>query len=345
MQFKQKLGHITLGGVFVMVVLLGIASIALAQVVVKADMPTARYALSTSVVDGKIYAIGGGTMEGVFSIVEEYDPVADTWAKKADMPTARFTLSTSVVDGKIYAIGGLSKEWNQRPMVEMYDPVADTWTKKADMLTAGEFVSTSVVNGKLYAIGGCFGIVTLARLEEYDPATDTWSTKADMPTARGHGLSTSVVNGKIYAIGGSSRTGSFWTGVSTVEEYDPATDTWSTKADMPTTRTYHSTSVVDGKIYVVGGQVYHDRFVMSPTVEEYDPATDTWTTRADMIPTPRSSLSTSVVDGKIYVIGGSLTSRNPYEACPTVEIYNPGVAASATSVEMATWGQIKSLLK
>ena len=69
----------------------------------KADMPTARWHLSTSVVDGKIYAIGG---VGSFKKVEEYDPATDTWTEKADMPTRRIFIATSVVDGKIYAIGG-----------------------------------------------------------------------------------------------------------------------------------------------------------------------------------------------------------------------------------------------
>ena len=66
--------------------------------------------LSTSVVDGKIYAIGGWRDEPQavgLSTVEEYNPAMDTWTKKADMPTAREFLSTSAVKGKIYTIGGL----------------------------------------------------------------------------------------------------------------------------------------------------------------------------------------------------------------------------------------------
>jgi hypothetical protein len=115
--------------------------------------------LSTSVVNGKIYAIGGWCDGAFHSTVEEYDPATDTWTKKADMPTARQWLSTSVVDGKIYAIGGKTLS-----TVEEYDPATDTWMKKADMPTARLGLSTSVVNGRIYAIGASGGSV----VEEYD---------------------------------------------------------------------------------------------------------------------------------------------------------------------------------
>ena len=71
--------------------------------------PRGPISLATSVVDGRIYAIGDGGVEGqvVFSVVEEYDPTADTWRTVADMPTARGDLAASAVNGKIYAIGGI----------------------------------------------------------------------------------------------------------------------------------------------------------------------------------------------------------------------------------------------
>ena len=72
-----------------------------------------------------------------------------------------------------------------------------------------------------------------------------------MPTERG-GFSADAVGGKIYVIGGT--TGLMGESLSTVAEYDPATDTWdTTKADMPTARMFVSSGVVDGKIYVFGG--------------------------------------------------------------------------------------------
>jgi hypothetical protein len=226
----------------------------------KAGMPTARMALATSVVNEKVYAIGGaGPFDGgELSTVEEYDPATDKWTKKADMPTTRGWLSASVVNGKIYAIGG----WMNRPLstVEEYNPVTDKWTKKADMSTARGSLSTSVVNGKIYAIGGSHdGQVAFSTVEEYDPATDKWATRAGMPTARLL-LSTSVVNEKVYAIGGW-RPGSTF---STVEEYDPVTDKWTKKAHMPTVRYGLSTSAVNGKIYAIGGQQLRGDLLFRP---------------------------------------------------------------------------------
>jgi RNA polymerase sigma factor (sigma-70 family) len=237
----------------------------------KEGMPTARACLSTSVVNGIIYAIGESTKWASMDhrTVEAYDPATDTWTKKADMPTARAYLSTSVVDGIIYAIGG----WNDNELevapVEAYDPVTDAWTKKADMPTARGGFSTSVVDGLIYAIGGIFVIGSIGggmKVEVYDPAMDTWTAKADMTKAR-WGLSTSVVNRMIYAIGG--RIGGGINGVSArnVEVYDPVTDTWTEKADMPTMRGVHSASAVNGHIYVIGGWID----AATALVEECDP--------------------------------------------------------------------------
>jgi len=241
----------------------------------KADMPTARSILSTSAMNGKIYAIGGSLPGDVaINTVEEYDPTKDTWIKKADMPTERFWLSTSVVDGKIYAIGGCQLV-PTFSTVEVYDPATDKWAKCSDMPTARWGLSTNVVNGRIYAIGGGdqFG-PSFSTAEEYDPVKDKWTKKADMPTAR-DGLSIGAVNGKIYAIGGKSAVAFQWNSLSAVEEYDPVKDTWTKKSDMPTARCYLSVSVVNGKIYAIGGaSTAGTAFSM---VEVYDPATDKWT--------------------------------------------------------------------
>jgi N-acetylneuraminic acid mutarotase len=137
-----------------------------------------------------------------------------------------------------------------------------------------------------------------------------------MPTAR-LGLCTAVVEGRIYAIGGYAAAGE--PGLQTVEAYDPATDTWTSKAPMPTQRRWLACSVADGTIYAVGGH-RNERATSLSTVEAYDVASDTWTTRTPM-PTARRGGCTAVVDGRIYAIGGADVN---VERVATVEVYDPG---------------------
>jgi hypothetical protein len=219
-------------------------------------------------------------------------------------------------------MGGSEGSIGPTKLVEEYDPATDTWRRRADLPTKRTSFSASVVNGKIYAISGHQSGSLVPSVDEYDPATDKWRRRADIPTARGT-LSTSVVDGKIYAIGGAkwnnvTTEGTFYT---TVEEYDPITDTWTTKSDMSTARYALSTSTVNGKIYAIGGTTWDyitETLTFFPVVEEYDPAKDTWTTMMDM-PTARFDFGTSVVDGRIYAIGGQ-PGTYP-EVTSTVEVY------------------------
>jgi N-acetylneuraminic acid mutarotase len=278
----------------------------------KADMPTPRWLVSASAVNGKIYAIGGrtGQPDNVkFSTVEEYDPSNDTWTQKADMPTARSQLSTCAVDGKIYAIGGSS---GGASAVEEYDPATDTWTKKADMPTPRRALATCVVNGKIYAIGGnAPGVLRgLTNVEEYDPVRNTWAIKAGIPTGV-WGLRARAVRGKIYAFGGRP----IGVAIRYVQEYDPATDTWTRRANMPVGTSSMGSVVLDDKIIVIGGWIHSNAFPYK-AVQIYDPETDTWTMEADA-PFLRSCCAASVANCRIYVIGG--TDRpHPCPATSTV---------------------------
>ncbi|MGB9853463.1 MAG: Kelch repeat-containing protein [Candidatus Bathyarchaeales archaeon] len=125
-----------------------------------------------------------------------------------------------------------------------------------------------------------------------------------MPTPRIY-FGIAALGNKIYTIGGDS--GNWEVGeriTNVVEVYDPLTDTWETKSSMPTKRKGLSASVVNGKIYVIGGRVGEPTYNPLPLTEVYDPETDTWTTAAP-IPVPVSYHASVVLDGKIYILGGS----------------------------------------
>jgi len=184
----------------------------------------------------------------------------------------------------------------------------NSWTTKKSMLTARGGFGVAVVNGKIYAIGGSNNDTQLAVNEEYNPVTDTWTTKAPMPTARS-GFAIAVYENRIYCIGGTTGDSvnvvSGFTGVT--EVYDPETDTWQTKLSMPTPRADLCASIVNGKIYCIGGKKYwgFDPFYQELNVTEvYDPARNSWTSKS-AIPVPVLGAASAVLDGKIYVIGGS----------------------------------------
>ena len=180
-----------------------------------------------------------------------------------------------------------------------------TWTERSDMPTPRWGHTSAVVNGKIYIIGGVTSqpnAVALATVEEYDPVTNTWTRKADMPIAMADfDAPSSVVDGKIYVIGVGGEYELDWS-LLTVQEYDPSTDTWTRKADMPTPRWMFATVDFEGKVYAIGGYPPNS-WVGLKTVEVYDPATDTWARKADM-PLGVALLNARVVKGKIYAIGG-----------------------------------------
>jgi N-acetylneuraminic acid mutarotase len=248
----------------------------------RALMPTSRQGARAATVDGIVYVIGGNTGWTETSVVEAYDPTTDTWTRKTDIPTGRSIAATVAVDGKIYVIGGNGNggvNFTFRT-VEVYDPATDTWTRKADMPTARWSPAADVVDGKIYVFGGGRRYSANAFppfdetpiVEVYDPATDTWSRASDMPTAR-FAHSASAVDGKIYIIGGADADVHPVPseGFLMVDVYDPATDTWTTAADIPAGAPHHTAGVVDGKIYTIGRWMGPGEAVF-PTVQEFTPA-------------------------------------------------------------------------
>lgn len=154
--------------------------------------------------------------------------------------------------------------------------------------------------------------------------SDTWVSLSPMPTARAQ-LGIAAANGKIYAIGGSANDPESGPALLNItEEYDPATDSWATKASMPTARHSFGVAVFQNKIYCMGGSTNDQVLAVN---EAYDPATDTWETKVPM-PTARSASSANTVNGKIYLMGG-----NPENT--TNEAYDPTTDSWTTEAKLS----------
>jgi N-acetylneuraminic acid mutarotase len=280
-------------------------------------MPTPRSEVAGVILDGKVYVIGGFVMPNNViiprksDIVEVYDIKNKTWSSAASLPRKMDHVGAAVYNGKLYVVGGTS-DYIRSNKLFIYDPVSDKWTQGKPMPTARSALTTQVIDGILYAIGGQdFNGLQVNTSEAYDPKTDTWTSKAPMPTARHH-LTSGVVDGKLYVFGGRtgySNSSSTYVNLNSNEMYDPISDTWTSKAPMPSNRSgLAAATSEDGKIYVFGGE---DALTASAMIfdnnEKYDPKTDKWTSEAPM-PTARHGLA-AVFDNitkKIYVIGGGI---------------------------------------
>ena len=211
----------------------------------------------------------------------------------------------------------------------------DSWTPKTQMPTARSGLGLAVVDDRIYAIGGYYS----DNNEVYDPIAETWSTKKPMPTPRG-GFAIAVFENKIYTFGGRIKYGGSSPPELTAvnEVYDPATDTWTTKASMPTPKAGLSANVVNGKIYLIGGFTYSN-FTSHLSNENlvYDPLADSWAT-ATPIPTSVYDYASAVVDNKIYVISGHETeviSDNGTAHIPAPnQIYDPRTDTWASGAPM-----------
>ena len=160
--------------------------------------------------------------------------------------------------------------------VEVYDPATDTWAKARDINQARSCAAISVVNGEMYAMGGrgWSGTQTqpdpyLASVEVFNLKTNQWQEITEMPTPR-TSHTASIVDGKVYVIGGYVQEDKKYKNLGTIEIYDPATDCWTQAPDMLIGRSGHTTEVIDGKIYIFGGDSDGAGGPLT-SVEVYDP--------------------------------------------------------------------------
>jgi N-acetylneuraminic acid mutarotase len=255
-------------------------------------------------VDGQIYVIGGYLPSlAITDLVEVFNPATNSWSEATPYPLAVHHYSIATHNGLLYVISGYTTAtlpWAVTPLVHIYDPATDTWAAKASVpIPRGEAVAAEF-GDKIYLFGGNDANgYDLMTVEVYDPVLDTWSNVEPMPTARHH-PGVAIIDSLIYLVGG--RTG-YWgqgltvTGV--VEAYSPASDTWYSRATLPTPRSALSVAAYGGRLYAFGGEwptIYSE-------AEEYDPATDTWRSLTPML-TPRHGTGAVVIADTIFVIGG-----------------------------------------
>src|ERR1700676_701899 len=148
------------------------------------------------------------------------------------------------------------------------------------------------------------------------PANAAWKTMATPPVPTGSAAAESI-NGIIYVAGGASASAKN----STLQAFNPTTNTWTTLASMPLTLYQgDGAGVINSQLYVAGGW---NGSLPTSVLLKYDPPSDTWTSLAGM-PHLSACCATGVIDSKLYVT----TACNGYNGYANyLDVYDPATNA------------------
>lgn len=191
-----------------------------------------------------------------------YHPPTDMWIKGPEIPENRRRGGAGLVvyNNKFYLVGGntIGHAGGYVNWFDEYDPVNNTWTVLKDASQARDHFSAAIMGTRLYAVagrhsggeGGVFAPL-ISVVDVFDFDKKKWSTlKKDLPTPRA-APGVAVFNNELLVMGGEGE--KHGPAYKIVEAYNPATDTWSNKADMHYPR--HGTQAIlsgDG-VYIAAG--------------------------------------------------------------------------------------------
>ena len=172
-----------------------------------------------------------------YYLTMEYDPVLNSWIQKAPFSGAAYGSVGFSIGNMGYAGTGFNytSGSNNRSVLDdffEYDPVSDVWTRKSNFAGGSRYgaVGFSIDNKGYVGIG----IGNGNDFWEYDPISDSWSQKANVPGgSRDSAVGFSIGNKGYVGTGGGgewvwetgTRRQDFW-------EYDPASNTWTQKANF-----------------------------------------------------------------------------------------------------------------
>jgi N-acetylneuraminic acid mutarotase len=220
-------------------------------------LATARYAYTATLLQsGQVLAVGG-TLNATtqLSSAELYNPTTNSWSSGGSLANARTShTATLLQNGQVLVAGGFGLT-GELSSVEVYNPTTNTWSAAGSLADARQVhTATLLQSGQVLVVGG-FGLSSiLSSAELYNPTTNTWSAAGSLAVAREGHTATLLKNGQVLVAGGITEVDGGSTLASTVELYDPVTNTWSSTGSLVTPRYQHTETLLgSGQVLVAGG--------------------------------------------------------------------------------------------
>ena len=202
-----------------------------------------------------------------------FDPHFTMVEERRSMPRKRHRHTSATVNGFIWVLGGLNEEGTLISEVDVYDTQHDVWVtlrdglenvkiENSDMSFDGLYDSTAVAIGEhIFVMGGFnkdhtaldINLVIHAGLSmQYNRLVYSW--KNQLGVARGGASSTVIKGNEIVIAGGFSDVDGFCQALSSVERYDPLSESWFIEESMQFGRSYFSLFMFENKLFAMGGE-------------------------------------------------------------------------------------------
>lgn len=188
------------------------------------------------------------------------------------------------VGNDIWILGGKDNYSNTSAAVERFSlltlrgEVRPEWEMPMPVREA----AAAAIGTKIYVVGGYDDNTKKmqSQLQVFNTSTGTWSRARNLPKALKQ-ASVVAVGGKLWVFGGRDPNNN---GLKTTYLYNPATNTWTSKASMPLKRAYAGIATPQsGKIWLISGFTETGGYwTRTRDIMVYDIATNSWDIRDDI---------------------------------------------------------------
>lgn len=259
-------------------------------------------------IDGVGYLVAGASNTAYLKDFYSYNPDTDVWTTKTPFPgPARGFAVGGTTGGKGYMGFGANGSGDLKDLWE-YDPTTDTWTQLADCPGNSRFHPAFVAIGdKIYVgLGDNIGTGEMKDWWEYDIPTNSWSLKTAFPgTARHHPYYMAIYDKVYVGMGHRHGSGSGGAIYNDWYEYDPSTNTWTTKTSLPSyARVAGGTLGYGGYGFVFAGQDQTHSTRTANQVWKYEPLGDSWEQMSDIPSGGRWAPGSFNIGNKLYQVCG-----------------------------------------
>ena len=283
---------------------------------------------ATKLADGRVLVIGGMSAA---NNAEIYDPSTGAFTAVGGTLFSRiFHTATLLPNGKVLVVAGdvdTPDGFLTHATAEVFDPATNaftlTGTLNVDRAAQGAVL---LGNGQVLVVGGQQSTspgfaAALRSAELWDPESGAWTLlAAQLSTNRAGPLVAMLGTGKVLVAGGAFS-------ATSAELFDPAALTFTATGSTSSVHGSGDIAILaDGRVLVMGGvQTGGGDAVTLNTAEIYNPATGLWTLAAPMLAARQQFTATTLLDGRVLVVGGAsialpafLSSAETYSTVPPI---------------------------